>query len=331
MTLFSPSTAPLAVTVLILPDCSMMSVACTLDPMRAANRLAHTPVFQWHIQTLDGQSVEMTCGLPIAAQSAFGEETGINIVDNRILIIIAGFDSNQHAQKDAVARLSRLASNFDFVGGIEAGSWLMARAGLLNGHKATTHWEDHEDFATTYPEIDVIPDRFVIDRRYFTTGGASPTFDFMLHLIRKRLGAAFAMEVASVFIYDETYPSTQPQPLVSLGRLQVMEPRVAAAIRIMEDHLDEPISTQAIAQSLQISVRLLEVLFKSALQFSPGHYYRHLRLQAARRLIIETRLSFLEIGLRTGFSSLSAFSRAFKNQFGQCPGLWRKTVIAAKM
>ena len=326
MKLFSPSTAPLAVTVLILPDCSMMSVACTLDPMRAANRLSRAPVFQWHIQTLDGQPVEMTCGLPIAAQSAFGEETDKALVDNRILIIIAGFDSNQHAQKDAVAKLSRLAANFDFVGGIEAGSWLMARAGLLNHNKATTHWEDLEDFATTYPEIDVIPDRFVIDGRYFTTGGASPTFDFMLHLIRQRHGTAFAMEVASIFIYDETYPSNQPQPLVSLGRLQTMEPRVAAAIRIMESHLDEPVSVIKIAQSLQISIRTLELLFKSALQYSPGTYYRHLRLQAARRLIIETRLPILEIGLRTGFGSLSAFSRAFKGQFGQSPGAWRKSV-----
>ncbi len=324
MNLFSPSTAPLAVTVLILPDCSMMSVACTLDPMRAANRLAPTPVFQWHIQTLDGHAVEMTCGLPIAAQSAFGEKTGTTIADNRILIIIAGFDSDQHAQKDTVARLARLASNFDFVGGIEAGSWLMARAGLLNGHKATTHWEDLEDFAAAYPQIEVIPDRFVVDRRCFTTGGASPTFDFMLHLIRKRHGAAFAMEVASVFIYDQTYPSTQPQPLVSLGRLQVMEPRVAAAIRIMEDHLDEPVSPQEIAQLLQISVRLLEVLFKSTLQFSPGRYYRYLRLQAARRLIMDTRLSVLEIALRTGFGSTSAFSRAFKKQFGHSPDNWRK-------
>ena len=325
MALFSPSTTPLAVTVLILPDCSMMSVACTLDPMRAANRLARTPVFQWRIQTLDGHPVEMTCGLPIAAQSAFGEDIATTIADTRVLIIIAGFDSNQHAQKNAVARLSRLASNFDYVGGIEAGSWLMARAGLLNGHKATTHWEDLEEFALAYPQIDIIPDRFVIDDRYFTTGGASPTFDFMLHLIRKRHGAAFAMEVASVFIYDQTYPSTQPQPLVSLGRLQVMEPRVAAAIKIMEDHLDEPISTRKIARLLQISVRLLEVLFESALQFSPGHYYRHLRLLAARRLIIETRLPILEIGLRTGFSSLSAFSRAFKNQYGKSPAAWRKS------
>jgi len=324
MSLFSLSNAPVAVTVVILPDCSMMSVASTLDPMRAANRIAGTSLFHWNIQTLDGNPVELTCGLKVAAHSKFGEVTERQAVDNRVLIVIAGFYSDQHAQKDTVARLSKLASSYDFVGGVEAGSWLLARSGLLNGHRATTHWEDIENFTTAYPGIDVIPDRFVIDGRYFTTGGASPTFDFMLHLIRLRKGAAFAIEVASIFIYDENQPSTQPQPLVSPGRLQVTEPRIAAAIRIMENHLDEPMSIIKIADQLRISTRMLEILFQSTLQYSPGSYYRHLRLQAARRLIIDTGLSFQEVAIRTGFGSLSAFSRAFKNRFGQCPGQWRK-------
>lgn len=303
----------------------MMSLACTLDPMRAANRLARKPLFYWNIQTLDGNSVTLTCGLPVAADSTFGEGPNTARSGNEILIIIAGFDTRKHAQKGTVAKLSRLASRYDVVGGVEAGSWLMARAGLLNGHKATTHWEDLEDFASAYPDIDVIPDRFVVDGRYFTTGGASPTFDFMLHLIRLRQNTAFAIEVASVFIYDETHPSTQPQPLVSLGRLQATEPRVAAAIRIMETHLDEPKSIADIARLLSMSVRTLEGIFKSTLQYSPGHYYRHLRLQAARRMIIETRLSFQEIAIRTGFNSQSAFSRAFKNHFEASPGHWRKS------
>jgi len=302
----------------------MMSVACTLDPMRAANRISQQTIFRWHIQTLDGNPVKLTCGLPIAAQSTFGEALEVENTDNRVLIIIAGFDSDQHAQKQAVARLSKRASAYDFVGGVEAGSWLMARAGLLNGHKATTHWEDLEDFARTYPDIDVIPDRFVIDGRYFTTGGASPTFDFMLHLIRLRKGTAFAMEVASIFIYDQTHPSTQPQPVVSPGRLLSAEPRIAAAIRIMENNLDEPLSIIKIAEQLQMSIRTLEMVFQSTLQYSPGSYYRHLRLQTAKRLIIETRLSFQAIAVRTGFASLSAFSRAFKTRFGQCPRQWRE-------
>src|SRR3546814_3338226 len=82
--------------------------------------------------------------------------------------------------------------------GVEAGSWLLARAGLLDGRAATTHWEDLEDFAARFPEIAVRPDRFVVDGRTFTSGGASPTFDLMLHLIRSRFGYPLALEVASV-------------------------------------------------------------------------------------------------------------------------------------
>src|SRR5690349_13523407 len=74
------------------------------------------------------------------------------------------------------------------VGGVEAGTWLLARAGLLEGRTATTHWEDMEDFSAAFPGVDVRPDRYIIDGPVFTTGGASPTFDLMLALVRARLG-----------------------------------------------------------------------------------------------------------------------------------------------
>src|SRR3546814_7536953 len=62
------------------------------------------------------------------------------------------------------------------------------RSGLLNGCRATTHWEDLEEFAARFPDVDVRPDRFVIDGPRFTTGGASPAFELMLNLIRARQG-----------------------------------------------------------------------------------------------------------------------------------------------
>lgn len=314
MDVFLPSNAPLSVTVLVLPGSSMMSVACTIDPLRAANRMAHGTIFDWAVHTLDGASALLSCGLPLSIDSKFGPAVGGNI-----LIIVAGFDSDLHAGKDAVPKIAKTASKYDCVGGVEAGAWLLARAGLLNGLKATTHWEDLEDFTNSHPEIDVIPDRFVIDGKYFTTGGASPTFDLMLHLIRSRRGVAFAMEVASAFIYDEAHTPTDAQMLVSLGHLNTLEPRVANAIRIMESRIDEPVSINSIATEMGMSVRMLENLFLEALKISPGKYYRDLRMQVARRLIVDTKLSVLEIAIRTGFNSLSAFSRSYKNRFGVSP------------
>ena len=90
---------------------------------------------------------------------------------------------------------------------------------MLAGRRATTHWEDLEEFAARHPEATVVADRYVIDGRIVTAGGASPAFDLVLHLIRSRFGAAVALDVASVFVYDEAHAATDAQPLVSLGRL----------------------------------------------------------------------------------------------------------------
>jgi AraC family transcriptional regulator, glycine betaine-responsive activator len=319
MSIFSLSDKRLNVQLLVLPECSMMSVACTLDPMRAANRIARKNIFEWQVLTLDGLPVTLTCGLPLVADMKFGEA-----VPGDVLIVVAGYNSEVHADKKIIARLAKIAPRYTAVGGVEAGSWVMARAGLLLHHRATTHWEDLEDFAARFPDIEVLPDRFVIDGRYFTTGGASPAFDLMLQLIRARKGAPFAMEVASVFIYDDTRRPTEAQHFVSLGRLNIASPKVSAAIRLMETQLDTPLPVVEIACAVNISVRSLETLFQSEFATSPGSFYRNLRLQMARRLLLETGLSIQEVTVRTGFSSPSAFSRAIRKHFGKAPGRLRK-------
>lgn len=316
-----PSTgAPLAVTLLLLPDSSMMSLASTLDPLRAANRLARRPLFSWRIVTPDGTPAVLTCGVPVPAAGRLEREMA-----GDVLIVVAGFNQEHHMGKAALARLRAAARRFRALGGVEAGSWLLARAGLLDGHAATTHWEDLEDFAGRFPEVNLLPDRFVVDGRVFTAGGASPSFDLMLHLIRQRFGYPLALEVASVFIYDEAHAATDAQPLVSLGRLAGHEPRVAAAIRLMEQRLDSPLTTAAIAKRLGVSARTLELLFKQALGMGPGAYGLRLRLQAARRLLIDTRLSLQEIAVRCGFGSHSAFSRIFRRHLGVSPSLYRRS------
>ena len=144
------------------------------------------------------------------------------------------------------------------LGGVEAGAWALALAGLLSGRRATTHWEDLEEFAARFPDIDVRPDRFVVDGPRFTTGGASPALDMMLNLIRARQGYALALDVASIFIYDQSRAAEDPQPMVSLGRLGWHEPRVSAAIRLMEERVERPLAIPAIARRAGVGARTLE-------------------------------------------------------------------------
>jgi transcriptional regulator GlxA family with amidase domain len=297
----------------------MMSLASTLDTMRASNRIASRNLFRWKIVTLDGNLARLTCGIPVTAKCKLDEHAR-----GDALFVIAGFNHQTHVSKLESKLIKQVSRQFQVVGGIEAGSWLLARCGLLDGKNATTHWEDLEEFSIQFPRVQLKTDRFVIDGSVFTTGGASPTFDFMLHLIRARYGYPLALEVSSAFIYDSSHSAADTQPRVSLGSLENREPRVAAAIHLMDQHIDETISVAEIARQLKLSTRMLEYLFAQTLDISPGAYYRRLRLQAARRLVVDTRLRMQEIAIRTGFNSLPSFSRMFKHYYQQSPVACRR-------
>lgn len=146
----------------------------------------------------------------------------------------------------------------------------------------------------------------------------------MLHLVRSRLGMATALDVASVFIYDQSRAATDAQPLVSLGRLDGYDPRLAQAIRLMEAHVDQPLTIAAIARRAGVTARTLESIFRGSIGETPGAYYLRLRLNAARRLVVDTRVSMAEVAERTGFSSAAAFSRSFSHAFGTPPVRMRK-------
>ena len=101
--------------------------------------------------------------------------------------------------------------------------------------------------------------------------------------------------------------------------LEAHEPRVAAAIHVMEQHIDDTLSIGQIAQQIELSVRMLEYLFQQTLNQTPAAYYRRLRLQLARRMVVDTRLKLQEIAIRTGFNSLSSFSRIFRKYYQESP------------
>ncbi|PZR00375.1 MAG: GlxA family transcriptional regulator [Cereibacter sphaeroides] len=311
-TIFVPSREPLTIATLVLPQASILEVASVLDPMRSANRHLGTDTYRWRVVSPDGQPVPLTCGISLPSAGALATAEGADA-----LVVIAGFGQAEIATRPLLRDLTRMAPRFKAIGGIDAGPWILARAGLLDGHRATVHWEDLEDLATAYPDIDVLPDRYVISGPRFTAGGAAPAADLMLHLIERRHGPALALQVAASFITsarDASEPQIARNPV---GRR--LDPRVTAAIARMEARLDTPEPASATARALGMTPRRLEGLFRTALGTTPGQHALDLRLQAARRMLIDTRHPVQEIALRTGFSSPTAFARAFRRRFGTSP------------
>ncbi len=309
-TIFAPDPRPLALSVLLLPQASLSALAAVLDPLRSANRHLGHPAYRWRVLSPDGGPVALSCGLTVPS------DRGPEAVEADALIVVAGFRQAEVAQRPLLAALRRMAPRLRAMGGVDAGAWVLARAGLLTGHRATVHWEDLEDFATAHPDVDVQADRFVISGARFTAGGAAAAVDLMLHLIGARHGAAIAAQVAASFLHDPR-PAATPQ-IVPHAR-PATDPRVMTAIARMEARLDAPEPIAATAAALGLSSRRLEMLFRRDLGMGPGAWGLRLRLQAARRLVVDTRHPIQQIALRCGFSSQSALSRAFRRQFSQSP------------
>ncbi len=244
-------------------------------------------------------------------------------------MVIAGFDHQLNAPKNSLVKLRKVAPRFKTICGVEAGTWILARAGIITHHHVTTHWEDTEKLAEKYPSLDVRNERFVIDQNIWTSGGASPAFDMMLHYIRTTQNNSLAIDIASVFIYVESSSSSDAQT-ISLGRLQQHEPRLARAIRMMEQNIEEPLTILQIARDIPLSIKQLELICKRHLGVTPGAYYLRLRLQTARRMALDSKLSILEIAVRSGFNSQSALSRAFTKRYGQSPLKLRRASLVAK-
>jgi len=310
--IFAPSAQPLDIAVLVLPRASILEVASVLDPLRAANRHLGRDGFRWRVVSPEGGAVPLTCGIELPARGGPAAAEGAEV-----LIVIAGYSQAEVATTALLRGLRRMAGRFQAIGGVDAGPWVLARAGLLDGHRATVHWEDLEDFALAFPAVDVVPDRYVISRNRFTAGGAVPAADLMLHLIGARCGAGVAGRVADSFLYEARADGARPQrPGLLPG---ARDPRLSAALTLMSQNLDEPLALDAVAGAQGVGVRRLEQLFRDGLGQGPGAAYLELRLQAARRMMADTAHPIQEIALRCGFADRSSFSRAFRRRFGQAP------------
>ena len=314
--IFQPTRDPLTIALLVLPQASILEVASALDPLRNANRQLGHEAYRWRVVSPDGTPVPLTCGISLPSSGPLAHATGADA-----LIVIAGYRLAEVATRPLIRDLRRVAPRFQLVGGIDAAPWVLARAGLLDGHRATVHWEDLEDLAAAHPHVDVVPDRFVIDRNRVTISGAAPAQDFMLHLIRSRHGAALARQVAASFLATVR---SGAEPQIAKAQDPALDPRVAAALARMEARIDSPEPAAATARAVGLSPRRLETLFRAALGTTPAAHALDLRLQAARRMLTDTRHPVAEIALRTGFSSPSTLSRAFRARFGQSPGSLRR-------
>lgn len=204
-------------------------------------------------------------------------------------------------------------------GGVGAGVLWLAEAGVLGGARTALPW-------SLYPDADAIADQslfsphlFEIDGARLTCCGGAASIDFALTLIDLLFGATVQAQVKEVLCVDRVRGPEERQRVALQARFGMLQPKLTEAVTLMEANIEEPLSTDEIAQLAGISRRQLERLFKQYLGSLPSRYYLELRLKRARQLLRDTNYSIVQVGLMCGFSSGSHFSTAFGALFGNTP------------
>ncbi len=296
----------------------MMAFASAVEPLRVANRLGGGGLYSWSILSVDGEPVAASNGMKMVADARVAEAGA-----PRRLVVCAGFDPQRYFTAGLRAQLRRFARGGVALGAMDTGSFYLAWSGLLDGYRATTHWESLDSFQEAFPRIQVTAHLFEMDRNRFTCAGGTAALDMMLHIIRLEHGHPLAAAVSEQFIHAPIRGAGEAQRMAPPARQGVTHRKLARAITMMEQNLEEPLSCGAIAKAAGLSGRQLERLFRDRFRQTPARYYRGLRLQRARALLQYSELPIMKVAVACGFSSLAHFSRCYRLWAGKPPSAER--------
>lgn len=213
-------------------------------------------------------------------------------------------------------------------GGVGAGVLWLAETGAFNGARTALPWSLYPDADAIAEQALLSPHLFEIDGPRLSCCGGGASIDFALNLVDILFGATVQAQVKEVLCVDRVRGQEERQRVALQARFGVLQPKLTEAVTLMEANIEEPLSTDEIAQLAGVSRRQLERLFKQYLGSLPSRYYLELRLKRARQLLRDTNHSIVQVGLMCGFSSGSHFSTAFGALFGKTPREERQRKLA---
>lgn len=298
---------------LLLPGFSAIGFISAIEPLRVANRF-RGGLYRWHVLSVDGGAALASNGMSVNADAALEP-----LKKGATLLVVAGFEPLRSFGAALEHWLRRLDGEGVTLGGIDTGSVVLAEAGLLEGHRVALHWEAIDAFKESYPQLSVTQELFEIDRRRISSAGGTASIDMMLDLIGQAHGPQLAIQVSEQFVLGRIRPRKDHQRMEVASRYGINNKKLVQVIGEMEQHSEPPLSTLALAESVKITRRQLERLFRLHLNDTPSNFYLGLRLDKARQLLRQSDLSVLEVSIACGFESPSYFTRSYRARFTRCP------------
>jgi transcriptional regulator GlxA family with amidase domain len=307
---------------LVVPRFNLMSFTAGIEPLRVANRLAEDELYSWSVVSTDRSPVASSDGITIVPDYDLKSAPQADAV-----FVCASFDAQNYDQP-AISHFLRRQVRFGAtIGSIGTGSFILAQAGLLDGYRCTIHWENKPAFLEMFPHLDVNSNIYEIDRDRVSCGGGMAALDMMLHLIAFDHNVDLVVSISSQLLHDRLRTPQDHQRMADKMRLGRTSPRLASAIQLMEVHIEAPLPITEISDRVAMTQRQLERLFQQHCGTTPHEYYLDIRLQHARNLLLESKLSILNVALASGFASQPHFTDRYRKRYGLTPSEQRKVAL----
>jgi len=307
----------------LVPGFSLLALSGAIDVLRAANLESGRTVYQWQLHSSDAESVDSSSGLSMSC-SGLPELTGQHLNEARTTIVVCGGDTSRSDESCTLTCwLKSLAEKEVQVGSISDGAFVVAQSGLFDHHRSTIHWKCLNDYRARFPHLDTRATILEMHGNRFSCAGGTASLDLFLQFVLLDLGTDVVANIANNYFHDTLRDSSISQNVADAYRYAGKSRVLAEALRIMAQHLEQPLSIAEIARQSGTTHRSLDRLFVQHLSLSPGKYYRELRLNRAANLLLQTGLPISEIAVASGFGTASHFGLHFKQMYKLSPGKFR--------
>ncbi|MCT4608103.1 MAG: GlxA family transcriptional regulator [Pelagimonas sp.] len=299
---------------LLLPSYSPADVTLAIEALREANDAGADPAFRWRVYSETGQPMTSDSRLTL------GVDGGLEEVGTDATIIVCG--GNRMGERPSDTLLSYLRKSYRHgtkLGSFGNGCEVLAQAGLLPKGQVAAHWAFSTAMQETYLDLDVRRQLFARTDKVMTCAGGLASVDMFLALIAESQGIDCAQKAAAALVCSNIRDPQNEQTLSLSCQLGSQNEFLIAAITLMKETLENPLSTAEVARSIGVSCRQLERLFTKYTGTTPKAYNDKLRLENARQLLQQTEMTPMEIALACGFSSTETFAKLYCKRFGVRP------------
>ncbi|MCX4531169.1 GlxA family transcriptional regulator [Streptomyces sp. NPDC002596] len=290
-------------------------------PMEVFAGASRFPDVTYGLRTasLDGAPVRTSVGLTLVPDGSLAD------AEPPHTLLVPGGQGTRHPDPALVDWLRTQAPHAERLVSVCTGALLLAAAGLLDGHRVTTHWVVAEHLARAYPDVEVDPDPiFVRDGKLATSAGVTAGIDLSLALVEEDFGRQVALTVARHLVVFLRRPGNQAQFSAQLTAQTARREPLREVQHWITEHPDDDLSVDALAARARLSPRHFARAFQTETGMTPGRYVDRVRLEHARRLLEDTTDGVAGIARTCGYGTPEAMRRAFIKALGAAPAEYRR-------